>query len=114
MEIDDPVDQQSPEHDRAERQQAQHDRRHANVSNEAAVAEQLRRNQAQAERLILVAKAIVTLDEDDVARPCQSEPLRVEGEERVLTRGGIFYDDVWRLCLCLDTTKDHGAAVLQQ
>ena len=77
MEIDDPVDQQPPEHDRAERQKAEQDRSHANVADEAAVAEQLRRNQAQPERLILVAETVVALDQDDIARPSQSQSLRV-------------------------------------
>ena len=113
MEIDDPVDQQSPEHDRAERQQAQHDRRHANVPDEAAVTEQLRRNEAQSERLILVAKAVIAFDEDDVARPCQGQPLRVEAQGRILARQRVLHHDMRRLRLRLGPQDDHGAAILQ-
>jgi hypothetical protein len=64
--------------------------------------------------LVLVAQAIVALDKNDVARPCQSEPRRVEGQHRILAGRRIFYDDMRRLGLWLGPAEDHGAAVLQQ
>ena len=98
----------------AERQKAQHDRRDGDVADDAAVAEQLRRDQPQAERLVLVAKPVIALDEDDVAGPCRGEPLLVEDQQRILARGRVLQDDMRRLGLRFGSREHHRAAVLKQ
>ena len=114
--IHDAVDEDAPEHDWRDRRNAQDDRADAEVARHAAVAQQLRQDEAEAEWLVFVAQVVIALHQDDFAVPGLGEAHLVEHQGRMLRRVRVLQYDDRRppLCLHMDAQQDHGAAVAQQ
>ena len=89
----DPVDHDPPERDRRERQDAEQDRADRKIAGHPPIAQQLADDPAHAERAVVVAQAVVALDQNDFAVPGIAEAHLIERQRRILVTGRVEQHD---------------------